>query len=44
MLLIKCEINLILTWSVNCVISDDVNQGTAFVLTDTNLYVPVVTS
>ena len=31
--LINCEINLILTWSANCVISS----------TDTKLYVPVVT-
>ena len=43
--LINCEINLILTWSVNCVIvyTDVANQGTAFAITETKLYVPVVT-
>ena len=37
--LINCEINLILTW---CVISND-TKATAFAITDTKLYVPVVT-
>ena len=41
-LLINCEINLILTWSANCVISEG-NRVTTFALTDTKLYVPVVT-
>ena len=35
---------LILTWSENCVTSSAaVNQGTTFAITDTKLYVPVVT-
>ena len=43
--LINGEINLILTWSVNCVIvSTSVsNQNATFEITDTKLYVPVVT-
>ena len=42
--LINYEINLILTWSANCVISNSaVNQATTFAITDTKLYVPVVT-
>ena len=40
--LINCEINLILTWSENCVISSGTGE-TKFVMTDTKLYVPVVT-
>ena len=45
MLLINCEINLILTWSANCVvISNNVaNQNATFAITDTKLYVTVVT-
>ena len=45
MSLINCEINLILTWSTNCFIIDAPanNQIPTFELTDTNLYVPVVT-
>ena len=44
MLLIICEINLIITWSVNCIIVNTaVNQGATFSITDTKLYVPVVT-
>ena len=44
MLLINCEIDLILTWSVNCVISNAAaNQATTFAITDAKLYVPVVT-
>ena len=39
---INCEINLILTWSDKCVLSNDTN-ATAFVITDTKLYVPDVT-
>ena len=43
--LINCEVNLILNWSANCVIvSTDVeNQIAAFSMTDTKLYVLVVT-
>ena len=43
--LINCETNLILTWSANCVITDDpmANQIPTFTITDTKLYVPVVT-
>ena len=43
--LINCEINLILTWSANCsILSGTVaNQVTTFAITDTKLYVPVVT-
>ena len=40
--LINCEIKLILTRSENCVISS-VNRKTKFKITDTKLYVPVVT-
>ena len=45
MSLINCEVNLILTWSKNCVIvSTNVpNQNATFEITDTKLYVPVVT-
>ena len=43
-LLVNCEVNLILTWSANCVISIAAsNQATTFAITDTKLYVPVVT-
>ena len=43
--LINCKINLILTWSTNCVIisTNVANQNTAFEISDTKLYVPVVT-
>ena len=40
--LINCEVNLILTWSSNCVITDS-NGASTFTITDTKLYVPVVT-
>ena len=45
MFLINCEINLILTWSTNCVIvSTNVgNQNATFKITDTKLYAPVIT-
>ena len=45
LLLINCEVNLILKWSANCVIvSNNVaNQNATFAITDTKLYVPVVT-
>ena len=43
-LLINCEINLILTWSANSVISNTAaNQATTFGITDTKLFVPVAT-
>ena len=43
--LINCEINLILNWSVNCVIvyTDVENQGATFAITDTKHYIPVAT-
>ena len=42
--LINCEINLILNWSVNCVLvsTTNANQGATFSVTDTKLYIPVV--
>ena len=39
---INCEINLILTWSDKCVLSNDA-KATTFAITDTKLYVSVVT-
>ena len=43
--LINCEVELILTWSSGCVIiyTDGSNQAPTFAITETNLYVPVVT-
>ena len=43
--LINCEVNLILTWSSTCVIvsTNNANQGATYAITDTRLYVPVVT-
>ena len=43
--LINCEIDLILDWSANCVIISINNaiQVPIFTITETNLYVPVVT-
>ena len=40
--LINCEVNLILTWSKDCVITNSTGEG-KFAITKTNLYVPVVT-
>ena len=40
--LINCEINLILTWSSSCVVTNSTSTGT-FTLTDTKLYVRAVT-
>ena len=40
--LINCEVNLSLMWSSTCVITDSNGAG-AFEITDTKLYVPVVT-
>ena len=44
--LINCEIELILDWSANCVIiyTNLANQVPTFTITETNIYVPVVTS
>ena len=43
--LINCEVNLILTWSSTCVLvaTGNANQAVTFAITDTKLYVPVVT-
>ena len=43
--LINCEVNLILTWSSSCVLiaTSIPNQNATFAITDTKLYVPVVT-
>ena len=40
--LINCEVNRILTWSSTCVITNSNGAGT-FAVTNTKLYVPVVT-
>ena len=40
--LINCEVNLILAWSKDCVITNSTGEG-KFVITETKLYVPVVT-
>ena len=40
--LINCEVNLILTWSSTCVTTDSTGAE-RFAITDTRLYVPVVT-
>ena len=36
----SCAINLILTWSEKCVLSNDTEAAT-FAITDTKLYVPI---
>ena len=43
--LINCEVNLILTWSIDCVIiyTNVANQVPTFTITEANLHVPVVT-
>ena len=43
--LINCEVNLILTWPSTCVLiaTSIPNQNATFAITDTKLYVPVVT-
>ena len=43
--LINCEVNLILTWSSTCDYASVIvaNQAATFAITDTKLYVPVVT-
>ena len=40
--LFNCKINLILTWSGKCVLSNDA-KSTTFAITDTKLYAPTVT-
>ena len=40
--LINCEINLILSWSDKCILSNDTKAAT-FAITDTKPYGPVVT-
>ena len=40
--LINCEVNLILTWSNDCVITNSTGEG-KFAIIETKLYVPVVT-
>ena len=40
--LIKCEINLILTWSVKCMLSND-RKAVTFAITGTKRYVSVAT-
>ena len=42
---INCEVELIFTWSSNCVIiyTNVANQVPTFTITETNLYVPVAT-
>ena len=40
--LINCEVNLMLIWSSTCVIINSTGAGT-FTITDTKLYVPIVT-
>ena len=41
MSLINCEVNLILTWSRDCVITNSTDAG-KFAITETKLYVPVI--
>ena len=45
MSLINCEVELILAWSANSVIiyTNVANQNPTFAITETNLYVPLVT-
>ena len=45
MSLINCEVNLILNWSSNYVIlsTNVANVGATFTITETKLYVPVIT-
>ena len=42
MSLINCEVNLVLTWSKDCVITNSTDEG-KFSITETKLYVPVIT-
>ena len=40
--LINCEVSIFLTWSSSCAITNSTGEG-RFTITDTKLYVPVVT-
>ena len=42
---INCEVSLVSTWSANCVIvsTNDANQNATLAITDTKLYVAVIT-
>ena len=40
--LINCEVDLILTWFKDCVITNSTSEG-KFAIAETKLYVPVVT-
>ena len=40
--LINCEVNLLLIWSVDCVITNSTDEG-KFEIKETKLYVPDVT-
>ena len=42
MSLVNCEVNLILTWSKDCVITNSTGEE-KFKITETKLYVPVIT-
>ena len=42
MLLINCEVNLILTWSKDCIITNSSGAG-KFAITEIKLFAPVVT-
>ena len=42
MSLINCEVHLYLTWSRDCVITNSTGAG-KFAITETKLYVPIVT-
>ena len=41
--LVSFEINFMLTWSYKCVLLNTTAQETIFKITDTKLYVPIVT-
>ena len=43
MLFINCQVDLILTWSKDCVITNSTGEG-KFAITETKLYVPVTVS
>ena len=45
MSLIQCDLNLMLTWSTDCVLlyTDVANQIPTFAIIEKNIYVPVVT-
>ena len=45
MILINCEIEIILTWSANCIIiyTDIAGQNPTFTITETNIYAPLLT-